>query len=125
MLDITFYKEQNCNNFTRCPIDLSDEEYEKLIVLNFAKSFHLEKRYLIVEEEEYSIDVVECNAFILKEAKEICYKLLLEELDKVKNHCSRIEAETTETIQKNELHFMFVLRDVLSNLDECQYFSYC
>ncbi len=66
MLDITFYKEQNCNNFTRCPIDLSDEEYEKLIVLNFAKSFHLEKRYLIVEEEEYSIDVVECNAFIYK-----------------------------------------------------------
>lgn len=130
MLDITFYKkqDQNFNNFTPYTIELCDEYYEKLIVLNFAKSFHLEKRYLIVEEEEYSIDVVECNAFILNEAKEICYKLLLEELDKVKNHCSRIEAETTETtetIQKNELHFMFVLRDVLSNLDECQYFSYC
>ena len=122
MLDITFYKKQNFNNFTPYTIELCDEDYEKLIVLNFAKSFHLEKRYLIVEEEEYSIDVVECNAFILKEAKEICYKLLLEELDKVKNYCSRIEAET---IKKNKLSFMFVLRDVLSNLDECQYFSYC
>lgn len=122
MLDITFYKKQNFNNFTPYTIELCDEDYEKLIVLNFAKSFHLEKRCLIVEEEEYSIDVVECNDFILKEAKEICYKLLLEELDKIKNYCSTIEAET---IQKNKLNFMFVLRDVLSNLDECQYFSYC
>lgn len=67
------------------------------------------------------IDVVDCNALILTEAKEICNKLLLEELDEVKKYCRRIEAET---IHKNKLNFMFVLRDVLSNLDECQYFSY-
>ena len=121
MLDITFYKKQNFNNFTPYTIELSDEDYKKLVVLNFAKSFHLEKRCLIVEEEEYSIDVVDCNALILTEAKEICNKLLLEELDEVKKYCRRIEAET---IQKNKLNFMFVLRDVLSNLGECQYFSY-
>lgn len=121
MLDITFYKKQNFNNFTPYTIELCDEDYEKLVVLNFAKSFHLEKRCLIVEEEEYSIDAVDCNALVLTDAKEICNKLLLEELDEVKKYCRRIEAET---IHKNKLNFMFVLRDVLSNLDECQYFSY-
>lgn len=121
MLDITFYKKQNFNNFTPYTIELCDEDYEKLVVLNFAKNFHLEKRCLIVEEEEYYIDVVDCNALILTEAKEICNKLLLEELDEVKKYCRRIEVET---IHKNKLNFMFVLRDVLSNLDECQYFSY-
>lgn len=121
MLDITFYKKQKNNNFTPYTIELCDEDYEKLVVLNFAKSFHLEKRSLIVEEEEYSIDVVDCNALVLTEAKEICNKLLLKELDEVKKYCSKIE---TETISKSKLNFMFVLRDVLSNLDECQYFSY-
>lgn len=121
MLDITFYKKQNFNNFTPYTIELCDEDYEKLVVLNFAKSFHLEKRCLIVEEEEYSIDAVDCNALVLMDAREICNKLLLEELDEVKKYCRRIEAET---IHKNKLNFMFVLRDVLSNLDECQYFSY-
>lgn len=121
MLDITFYKKQNSNNFTPHTIELCDEDYEKLVILNFAKIFHSEKRCLIVEEEEHFINVVECNALILTEAKEICNKLLLEELDEVKNYCRRIEAET---IQKNKLNFMFVLREVLSNLDECQYFSY-
>lgn len=121
MLDITFYKKQNSNNYTPCTIELCDEDYEKLIVLNFAKSFHHEKQCLIVEEEEYSIDAVCCNALILKEAKEICNRLLLEELEEVKKYCRRIEGET---IHKNKLSFMFVLRDVLSNLDECQYFSY-
>ena len=121
MLDITFYKKQNSNNFTPHTIELCDEDYEKLVILNFAKIFHSEKRCLIVEEEEHSINVVECNALILTEAKEICNKLLLEELDEVKKYCRRTE---TETIHKNKLNFMFVLRDVLSNLDECQYFSY-
>lgn len=121
MLDITFYKKQNNDNYTPCTIELCDEDYEKLIILNFAKSFHLEKQCLIVEEEEYSIDAVYCNALVLKDAKEICNRLLLEELEKVKKYCMRIEGET---IGKNKLNFMFVLRDVLSNLDECQYFSY-
>lgn len=121
MLDITFYKEQNSNNFTPYTIELRDEEYKKLVVLNFAKSFHLEKQCLIVEDEEYSIDVVRCNDLILAEAKEICNKLLLEELDEVKKYCSRIEAET---IYKDKLNFTFVLTDVLCNLDGCQYFSY-
>ena len=121
MLDITFYKKQNSDNFTPCTIELCDEDYEKLIVLNFAKSFHLEKQCLIVEEEEYSIDAVYCNALVLKDAKEICNKLLLEELEEVKKYCRKIEGET---IHKNKLNFMFALRDVLSNLDECQYFSY-
>ena len=121
MLDITFYKKQNFNNFTPYTIELCDEDYEKLVVLNFAKSFHLEKQCLIVEEEEYYIDAVDCNPVVLMDAKEICNKLLLEELDEVKKYCKRIEAET---IHKNKLNFMFVLRDVLSSLDECQYFSY-
>ena len=121
MLDITFYKKQNNDNYTPCTIELCDEDYEKLIILNFAKSFHLEKQCLIVEEEEYSIDAVYCNALVLKDAKEICNRLLLEELEKVKKYCMRIEGET---IGKNKLNFMFVLKDVLSNLDECQYFSY-
>lgn len=121
MLDITFYKKQNNDDFTHCTIELCDEDYEKLIVLNFAKSFHLEKQHLIVEEEEYSIDAVYCNALVLKDAKEICNRLLLEELEEVKKYCGRIEGET---IHKSKLNFMFVLRDVLSNLDKCQYFSY-
>lgn len=121
MLDITFYKKQNNDNFTPCTIELRDEDYQKLIVLNFSKSFHLEKQCLIVEEEEYSIDAVYCNALVLKDAKEICNRLLLEELEEVKKYCRRIEGET---IHKNKLNFMFVLRDVLSNLGECQYFSY-
>lgn len=121
MLDITFYKRQNDNDFTPYTIELCDEEYEKLIALNFAKNFHLEKQCLIVEEEEYSIDAVCCNAPVLKEAKDICNRLLLEELEKLKKYCRRTEGET---IHKNKLSFMFVLRDVLSNLDECQYFSY-
>ena len=50
MLDITFYKKQNNDNFVPSTIELCDEDYEKLIVLNFAKSFHLEKKSLIVEE---------------------------------------------------------------------------
>ena len=58
MLDITFYKKQNNDNFVPCTIELCDEDYEKLIVLNFAKRFHFEKQRLIVEEEEYSIDAV-------------------------------------------------------------------
>ena len=121
MLDITFYKKQNNDNFTPCSIELCDEDYQKLIVLNFAKSFRLEKQCLIVEEEEYSIDAVYCNALVLNDAKEICNRLLLEELEEVKKYCRRIEGET---IHKNKLNFMFVLKDVLSNLDECQYFSY-
>lgn len=122
MLDITFYKKQNNNNnFTPYTIELCDEDYKKLIILNFAKSFHLEKQCLIVEEEEYSIDAVYCNALILTDAREICNRLLLEELEEVERYCRRIEGET---IHKNKLNFMFVLRDVLSNLGECQYFSY-
>jgi len=74
-----------------------------------------------VEEEEYSIDAVDCNARVLKEAEEICNRLLLEELEEVKKYCRRIEGET---IHKSKLNFMFVLRDVLSNLGKCQYFSY-
>ena len=120
MLDITFYKKQNNDNFVPCIIELCDEDYEKLIVLNFAKSFHLEKQCLIVEEE-HSINAVYCDALVLKDAKEICNRLLFEELEKVQNYCSRIEGET---INKSKLNFMFVLRDVLSNLGECQYFSY-
>lgn len=42
-------------------------------------------------------------------------------LEKVKNYCRRIEGET---INKSKMNFMFVLRDVLSSLGECQYFSY-
>lgn len=121
MLDITFYKKENNNNFTPYTIELCDEEYEKLIILNFAKSFHLEKQCLIVDGEEYSIDAVYCNTIVLKDAKEICNSLLLEEIEKVEKYCSKIEGET---INKNKLNFMFVLRDVLSNLGECQYFSY-
>lgn len=121
MLDITFYKKQNNNNFTPYTIELCDEDYKKLIILNFAKSFHLEKQCLIVEEEEYSIDAVYCNALVLTDAREICNRLLLEELEEVERYCRRIEGET---IHKNKLNFMFVLRDVLSNLGECQYFSY-
>ncbi|WP_299357606.1 hypothetical protein [uncultured Oscillibacter sp.] len=121
MLDITFYKKQNNDNFVPCTIELCDEDYEKLIVLNFAKRFHFEKQRLIVEEEEYSIDAVHCDAPVLTGAKEICNRLLFEELGKVKNYCEKIEGET---INKSKLNFMFVLRDVLSNLSECQYFSY-
>ena len=121
MLDITFYKKQNNNNFVPSTIELCDEDYEKLIVLNFAKSFHSEKQCLIVEEEEYSIDAVYCDAAVLKDAEEICNRLLLEELEEVKKYCRRIEEET---IHKSKLNFMFVLRDVLSNLGKCQYFSY-
>lgn len=117
MLDITFYKKQNDDNFTPCVIELCDEDYEKLIVLNFGKRFHPKKQCLVVEEEEYSIDAVYCDILVLRDAKEICNRLLLEELEKIK----KIEGET---IQKNKLNFMFVLSDVLSNLDECQYFSY-
>lgn len=84
MLDITFYKKQNNDNFVPCTIELCDEDYEKLIVLNFAKTFHLEKQCLIVEEEEYSIDAVYCDAVVLKDAKEICNRLLFEELGEVK-----------------------------------------
>lgn len=121
MLDITFYKKQNDNNYVPYTIELCDEDYEKLIALNFAKSFHLKKQCLIVEEEEYSIDAVCCNALVLKDAKDICYRLLLEEIEEVKKYCRTIEEET---IRKSKLSFMFVLKDVLSNLDECQYFSY-
>lgn len=121
MLDITFYKKQNNDNFIPCTIELCEEDYEKLIALNFAKSFHSEKQCLIVEEEEYSIDAVYCNAPVLKEAEEICNRLLLKELEEVKKYCRRIEEET---IHKSKLNFMFVLRDVLSNLGKCQYFSY-
>ncbi len=121
MLDITFYKKKNDDDYIPCTIEMCDEDYEKLIVLNFAKNFHLEKQNLIVEEEEYSIDAVYCNALVLKDAKEICNSLLLEELEKLTEYCREIEGET---INKNKLNFMFVLRDVLSNLDECQYFSY-
>ena len=32
MLDITFYKKQNNDNFVPCTIELCDEDYEKLIV---------------------------------------------------------------------------------------------
>ena len=121
MLDITFYKKQNNDNFTPCTIELCEEDYEKLIVLNFAKSFHSEKKRLIVEEEEYSIDAVYCNDLVLSKAKKICNRLLFEELKKVKNYCRKIEGET---IDKSKLNFIFVLEDVLSNLGECQYFSY-
>lgn len=121
MLDITFYKKQNSDSFVPCTIELRDEDYEKLIISNFAKSFHLEKQCLIVEEEKYSIDAVYCNASVLREAKEICNRLLFEELEEVKNYCRRIEGET---INISKLNFMFVLRDVLSCLGECQYFSY-
>ena len=69
MLDITFYKKQNNDNFIPCTIELCDEDYQKLIVLNFAKFFRLEKQCLIVEEEEYSIDAVYCNALVLNDAK--------------------------------------------------------
>lgn len=55
MLDITFYKKQNNDNFVPCTIELCDEDYKKLIVSNFAKRFHSEKQCLIVEEEEYSM----------------------------------------------------------------------
>ena len=89
MLDITFYKKQDNDNFVPCTIELCDEDYEKLIVLNFAKTFHLEKKCLIVEEEEYSIDAVYCDAVVLKDAKEICNRLLFEELEKVKIYCMR------------------------------------
>lgn len=121
MLDITFYKKQNDDNYVPYSIELCDEDYEKLIVLNFAKNFHLEKQCLIVEEEEHSINAVYCDALVLKDAKEICNRLLFEELEKVKNYCMKIEGET---INKSKLNFMFVLRDVLSSLSECQYFSY-
>ena len=121
LIDITFYKKQDNDNFVPCTIELCDEDYEKLIVLNFAKTFHLEKKCLIVEEEEYSIDAVYCDAVVLKDAKEICNRLLFEELGEVKNYCKKIEGET---INKSKLNFMFVLRDVLSSLGECQYFSY-
>lgn len=121
MLDITFYKKQNNDNFVPYTIELCDENYEKLIVLNFAKRFHLEKQCLIVEEEEYFIDAVYCDAHVLEDAKEICNRLLFEELEEVKNYCRNIEGET---INKSKLNFMFVLRDVLSSLGECQYFSY-
>ena len=57
----------------------------------------------------------------MKDAKEICNRLLFEELGEVKNYCKKIEGET---INKSKLNFMFVLRDVLSSLGECQYFSY-
>lgn len=89
MLDITFYKKQNNDNFVPCIIELCDEDYEKIIVSNFAKRFHSEKQCLIVEEEEYSIDAVYCDALVLEEAKEICNRLLFEELEKVKIYCMR------------------------------------
>jgi len=121
MLDIIFYKKQNDNNFVPYTIELCDEDYQKLIVSNFAERFHSEKQCLIVEEEEYSIDAVYCDALVLKDAKDICNRLLFEELGKVKNYCREIEGKT---INKSKLNFMFVLRDVLSCLGECQYFSY-
>ena len=44
MLDITFYKKQNNDNFVPSTIELCDEDYEKLIVLNFAKKLSPWKR---------------------------------------------------------------------------------
>lgn len=41
MLDITFYKKQNNDNFVPCTIELCDEDYKKLIASNFAKDFTL------------------------------------------------------------------------------------
>ena len=64
MLDITFYKKEN-NDFTHHTIELCDEDYKKLIILNFEKIFHPEKKCLIVEGEEYSINVVYCNTLVL------------------------------------------------------------
>ena len=121
MLDITFYKKQNNDNFVPYTIELCDEDYKRLIVLNFAKRFHPEKQCLIVEEEEYSIDAVYCDAQVLEDVNEICNRLLFEELEKVKNCCMNNKGET---INKSKLNFMFVLGDVLSSLGECQYFSY-
>ena len=118
MLDITFYKKQNNDNFVPCTIELCDEDYKKLIVSNFAKRFHSEKQCLIVEEEEYSIDAVYCDALVLEEAKEICNRLLFEELEKVQNYCSKIEGEA---INKSKLNFMFVLRNVQSEFDRFQF----
>ena len=41
MLDITFYKKQNNDNFVPCIIELCDEDYEKIIVSNSQKDFTL------------------------------------------------------------------------------------
>src|SRR5574344_1381533 len=117
ILDKKNYKKKNNDNFVACTIDLCDEDYEKLIVSNFTKIFHSEKQCLIVEEEEYSIDAVFCDALVLEEAKEICNRLLFEELEKVQNYCSKIEGET---INKSKLNVMLVLRKVLSSVGECQ-----
>lgn len=84
MLDITFFKKQNNDNFIPCTIELCDEDYKKLIVSNFAKRFHSEKQCLIVEEEEYSIDAVYCDALVLEEAKKFVIDYCLKNLRKYK-----------------------------------------
>ena len=60
MLDITFYKKQNNDNFVPCTIELCDEDYKKLIVSNFAKRFHSEKQCLIVAFKTFQ----ECYRFV-------------------------------------------------------------
>ena len=121
MLDITFFKKQNNDYFIPCRLAFFGKHNIRRMFSVVAKRFHSEKQCLIVEEEEYSIDAVYCDALVLEEAKEICNRLLFEELEKVQNYCSKIEGET---INKSKLNFMFVLRDVLNSLGECQYFSY-
>ena len=38
MLDITFYKRQNNDNFVPCTIELCDEDYEKTNCFKFRKN---------------------------------------------------------------------------------------
>lgn len=84
MLDITFYKKQNNDNFVPCIIELCDEDYEKIIVSNFAKRFHSEKQCLIVEEEEYFIDAVYCMLLFWRKLKKFVIDYCLKNLRKYK-----------------------------------------
>lgn len=63
MLELTFYKKINKKNYEPEIVEVSEKCYEKLAKIGFSKKVEYENIKLLIEDEEYEVNVTKLNRY--------------------------------------------------------------
>ena len=121
MLELTFYKKENNEPEI---IKVSEECYEKLAKIGFAKEVEYKKIELLIEDEKYKINVTSLNK---NKNKKILLSLIEKERHKeLKKTFKKIDNNPTIKEIREKCQYIKELTTIYEtlSLDIYQYFSY-
>ena len=123
MLELTFYKKIHNKNYEAEIIEVSEKCYERLAKIGFAKKVEYKNVKLLIEDEDYEVNVTELN----RENRSILIILIENERHKeLQKSFSQIDDNPTIKEIREEFKYIKELTEIYEflNLDVHQYFSY-